>query len=80
MLTPDDLNKIGLLIKTTVQDEVKLSFKDLVGNLPTKDEFYTMMDKLMKELKEIREEQSVLTHQTYRNTKDIEIIKTHIGL
>lgn len=43
--------------------DIKLDekFKDKLGNLPTKKEFYEQTDKLMKEVKDSREEQSMLS-------------------
>jgi len=38
-------------------------FEEQLRNIPTKDEFYTKMDEVMGELKGIREEITVVTHQ-----------------
>jgi len=38
-------------------------FEEQLRNIPTKDEFYTKMDEVMGELKGIREEVTVVTHQ-----------------
>lgn len=47
-LTAKDLNRIETLIDRKLDE--KIAF------LPTKDEFYVRMDKIMKELETIREE------------------------
>lgn len=47
-LTAKDLDRIEKLIDRKLDEKIKF--------LPTKDEFYTSMDKLMKELSTIREE------------------------
>lgn len=38
-------------------------FEEQLRNIPTKDEFYIKMDEVMGELKGIREEVTVFTHQ-----------------
>ena len=66
-LTKTDLRQIRNLVKVTVGDELdeaaenKLATKEDIKFLPTKDEFYIKMDKMMGELKTIREEQTLLS-------------------
>lgn len=59
-LTKVDLQAIKKLVRLEVDDalEQKLEQKleEKLGRYPTKDEFYTSMDKLMKELETIRQE------------------------
>jgi gamma-glutamyl phosphate reductase len=67
-------------IKTLLDDvlEYKLDekldekFKDKLGNLPTKDEFYEQTDKILKELKDIREKVSVLSQHSSDHSDAIE--------
>jgi len=47
-LTTKDFDRIDKLIDRKLEEKIKF--------LPTKDEFYVSMDKLMKELSTIREE------------------------
>lgn len=53
MLTQKDLDEINKLIDKKFDEKLKY--------LPTKDEFFGAMDKLMKELKAMREEVTVVT-------------------
>ena len=65
-LDNDDLQAIKDLIEVTVEDVIErkeLVAKSDISHLPTKDEFYGTMDKVMGELKAIREEVAVLGHQ-----------------
>lgn len=70
MLTNTDVNKI----RTALRDEIGLQLEEKLGlepgqtlddklfHLPSKEEFFTENDKLMTELKAIREEQTVISH------------------
>lgn len=42
-------------------DEIRELIKDATKHLPSKDDFYKKMDELMKELKAMREEVTVIT-------------------
>ena len=55
MLTQKDYDEIEVLVREIVREEIKL--------LPTKEEFFFKMDELMKEVKDSREEQTVLSGQ-----------------
>jgi len=54
-LTQQDLNEIEKIVDEKVESRT--------SNLPTKDEFFGKMDEVMGELKTIREEQTVQSHQ-----------------
>lgn len=54
-LAQKDFDEIKNLVRSTVKEEINL--------LPTKDEFFGKMDEVMGELKTIREEQTVQSHQ-----------------
>ena len=56
-LTQRDFDEIEELVKRNIKEEI--------SHLPTKDEFYEKSDELMKELKDMREEQRVLTNKVY---------------
>lgn len=64
MLTKQDLRRIELLLDVKLDEKLdeKLDQKlrEHLGNFPTKDEFYRMMDKLMGELDTSRNEQVLL--------------------
>ena len=59
MLTQKDIDEVEELIRTTVKEEI--------SHLSTKDEFYGKMDKVMGELKGIREDFKVMTNKVYKN-------------
>jgi hypothetical protein len=63
-LTNNDLKLIKDFMKVTVDEEldVKLEEKleDKIKYLPTKDEFFDREDKIMAELKTVREEITIL--------------------
>lgn len=71
MLTKIDLSLIKNVVKITIDEEldVKLDEKldEKLGKLPTKDEFYGQTDKLMKELKDMREEHKMLSARVYED-------------
>ena len=61
-LDNEDLKAIKDLIEVTIEEVIErkeLVTKDYLSHLPTKDEFYTKMDEVMGELKDIREEQAL---------------------
>lgn len=71
MLTKTDLSLIKNVMKVTIDEEldVKLDEKldEKLGHLPSKEEFYNQTDKLMKELKNMREEHTMLSGRVYDN-------------
>ncbi len=52
MLTFRDLQEIGKLIDEKIDEKFKVAFR----LLPTKEEFFSRMDALSKEIKDMREE------------------------
>ena len=54
-LTQKDFEDIEKIVNTSVTKKTK--------NLPTRDEFFTGMDKVMGELEAIREERTLVGHQ-----------------
>ena len=52
MLTFRDLQEIGKLIDEKIDEQFKVAFR----LLPTKEEFFSRMDALSKEIKDMREE------------------------
>ena len=55
-LTTSDLKNIKLLVKTTIDEDETLVRKDDIKHLPTREEFFDREDKIMGELKTVREE------------------------
>jgi len=55
-------------------------FEEQLRNIPTKDEFYIKMDEVMGELKGIREEVTVFTHQVSGHEDRIATIEQKVGI
>lgn len=73
--TSEDLARTEQVLRA----EIRLSFKEIkeeleekISLLPTKDEFYTQMDKVMGELKTIREEQLIITARVSEHSDILE--------
>ena len=82
-LDNDDLKAIKDVMKVTIEEAIEskgLVRKEDISHLPTKDEFYTKMDEVMGELKDIREEQAVQSHQLSNHEDRIEKIESHLGM
>lgn len=82
-LDNDDFKALKNLMEITIEEVIEskgLVTKDDIGHLPTQDEFYTKMDEVMGELKTIREEQSVQSHQLSNDSDRIEKIESHLGI
>lgn len=67
MLTKNDLSLIKNVMKVTIDEELDVKLDEKLGFLPTKEEFYDQTDKLMKELKDMREEHTMLSSHVYDN-------------
>lgn len=63
MLTQKDLDEIEEIV------EAKVKF------LPTKEEFFSKMDEVMKELEAIRDEQTIISHQTSSHEDRLEVLE-----
>lgn len=83
VLGDDDLKAIKDLVEVTV-DEVlekrEVVTKKDISHLPTKDEFYSKMDEVMGELKTIREEVTVTSHNLKVHADKFEKIESHLGI
>jgi hypothetical protein len=71
-LTNGDLKNIKILFKSTIDEDETLVRKDDIKHLPTKEEFFDKEDKVVKELKAVREEMTLLS-DTNRKVNDCEI-------
>ena len=83
ILDNDELNAIKDLINVTVDEVIErkeLVTKSVLSHLPTKDEFYSKMDEVVGELKAIREEQTVQSHQFSDHEDRIEKVESHLGM
>lgn len=80
ILDNEDLKALKNLMQVTIEEVVEnkeLLTKDDMAHLPTKDEFYGVMDKVMGELKAIREEVAVLEHQVSEYTDRLDRIESN---
>ena len=89
MLTKDDFNKIQLLIVAGSSqvikeiDEVKESIQEVKNEikfLPTKEEYFDSMDKLMGEIKKAREEQEVIGESLSQHSDRIEKLEEKVEI
>ena len=79
----DDLKAIKGLIELTFDEALEekgLVTKEDISHLPSKDEFYSKMDEVMGELKTIREEQAVQSHQLSDHSDRVEKVESHLGV
>ena len=82
-LDSEGLKAIKDLIVVTVEDVLEkkeLVTKSDISHIPTKDEFYGTMDKVMGELKAIREEAAVLRHQVSDPSDRIDRIESRLAM
>lgn len=63
--------------KQGIRDVVKEEMHDVVGHLPTKEEFYTMMDQIMGELKGIREDMAAAQARADRHEQRITVLESY---
>jgi hypothetical protein len=72
-LTMRDLDEIEKVVGKQIEVRTK--------NLPTKEEFFSREDKIMGELKAIREEHAVLSSRVYDNHEPrIEKVEKKLGI
>lgn len=71
-LTSSDINKIKILLEFTIDEKVERllnsKLEEKLKHLPTKEEFFAREDKLMGELKAIREELETLTYRVSKHS------------
>ena len=89
MLTKDDLNKIQLLITagsvpiikeiSEIKDEIK-EVKESIHLIPTKEEYFNSMDKLMGEVLKVREEQAVTGNVLSDHNDRLEKLEQKVGI
>lgn len=78
-LTDETLNKIRMLMETVVEQKIE-PLREQISHLPTKEEFFSSQDKVIKELKTVREEQTALTYRSKIHDTQIRTIATHLNL
>ena len=80
LVTKQDLveNNKNLVTKQDLvenNEEVISAVENYLSRFPTKDEYYASQDKLMKEIRDLRDEVTVHNHQVQRNADDIRALK-----
>ena len=68
MLTQKDFDQIETIIDQKLEEKLKI--------LPSKDEFFIQMGKLMKELQDLRKETTVLPQQIADLKDKVETLET----
>lgn len=89
MLTNDDLNKIQLLIVTgsnqvvgridKLEDRVQ-RVEEKIDLIPTKEEYFGSMDKLMGEVMKSREEQTVIGKELSDHSDRLDKLEQKVGV
>lgn len=89
MLTNEDLNKIQLLIVAgsnqvinrinTLEDRVQ-NVEEKIDLIPTKEEYFGSMDKLMGEVKKVRENQEVIGETLSQHNDRLEKVEEKVGI
>lgn len=79
MLSPKDMHDIDNLFDKKLEEKLNEKFKFY----PTKDELFTKLDKLMKEIKDMREEFAITTgykDQIEDHEMRIEKVEKHLHI
>ncbi len=66
-LTAKDLKLIEEVVTHAIDNNPNIAKKDDMAFLPSKDDFYNQTDKIMGELKGIREQHEMLSNRVYEN-------------
>ena len=69
-LSAKDLSAIGELMEELIRP-----LREQIDLLPTKEEHFSKMDEVMKELKDHREERAAMRHRLDRHEREIESLK-----
>lgn len=70
----------GEFVQKSDLKELASDIEEKISHLPNKEEFFASQDKLIKELKALREEYTVLSHQTSRNTDRITVVENKLNI
>ena len=66
-LTQKDLDAIENLIGVVVDEKLEKKLNEKLTYFPSKEEFYDLMDKIMKEMENIREDSKMGTGKIYNH-------------
>ena len=69
-------------MRHVVRDEAvtKEEFEERVRHIPTKEEYYKREDEMMTELKAIREEQTVHSHQVSNHEDRLQVVESKLKI
>jgi hypothetical protein len=82
VVTGNDLREILEVNNEVLKLELRKEFvtKEDIKHLPTKEDFYQMVDKIMKEIKAMREERAVLIHRISDHEDRIVRVEKKVGV
>lgn len=83
LATKKELKRTELAIRKGAQldfEDFRKEINEKLNLLPTKDEFFTRMDKVMGELQTIREEQLLLSAKSSNHEDRITVIEQKTGI
>lgn len=66
-LTSRDLKAIRDLVKITIDEELEEKLNEKLKYFPSKEEFFEGLDKIIGELKTIREQHDIISHKVYED-------------
>lgn len=78
VLTAKDLDAIKELIEVTLDEKLEEKLNEKLKSFPSKDEFFSRMDEIISELKSMREEKDVLSHQVARHEERVSVLEKAI--
>jgi len=82
-LTNSDFKGVKEIVNEAIEENDTLVRKDDIKHLPTKEEFYDREDKIMSELKTVREEITTLSDLNRKvndHEERIEKVETKLGI
>ena len=74
-LTPDDLNAIRDLFGLVLDQQLEEKLAERLKAFPTRDDFFASMDRILGELKAIRDEQTSLSHLVVRHEDRLAVLE-----
>lgn len=74
-LTTQDLKQIKTIVEEVVEEKLEDKLNEKIKFLPTTDVFLSKMDEVMGELKDIREEQTMLSYRVSVHSDEISALQ-----
>lgn len=71
MLTTQDLKQIKIITEEVVEEKLEEKLNEKLKYIPSTDLFLSKMAEIMGELKDIREEQTMLSYRVSNHSDDI---------